>query len=122
MALACPACGFLTISEDFYGSFEICPVCGWEDDNVQLANPCSGGGANKESLADCQKRVGTWSAEQMRRFERDSHWRPLSEEEIVWFTDAAEKKHWTFIGETAPQYAYWRAPRKPEACQNLAGG
>ena len=112
MALACPACGFLTISEDFYGSFEICPVCGWEDDNVQLANPCSGGGANKESLVDCQKRAATWSAEQMLQFERDSDWRPLTEEEIAYFAAIAKKKPWTFKGELEPAQAYWQKAKK----------
>ncbi|WP_415248504.1 CPCC family cysteine-rich protein [Thauera sp.] len=51
--LPCPCCGFLTLEEE-YGSYSICPVCGWEDDSVQLANPCSGGGANKQSLAEAQ--------------------------------------------------------------------
>src|ERR1044071_2060874 len=106
MTLACPGCGFRTIGEEFYGSYEICPVCGWEDDAVQLANPCSGGGANKESLVECQKREATWSAEQMRRFEHDSDWRPLSDEEIAHFAAIAKKKHWTFMGETAPALAY----------------
>jgi Cysteine-rich CPCC len=108
MMLACPGCGFRTISEGFYGTYDICPVCGWEDDAVQLANPCSGGGANKESLADCQKRSATWSSEQMRAFERDPDWRPLSEAEIAYFTSIATKKLWTFMGETAPEFAYWR--------------
>lgn len=42
--LPCPSCGFLTL-EDFYGSYAICPICNWEDDGVQLANPTSNGGA-----------------------------------------------------------------------------
>lgn len=24
---------------DWFGTYEICGVCGWEDDHVQLANP-----------------------------------------------------------------------------------
>jgi Cysteine-rich CPCC len=34
--------------EGAYGSYVICDVCGWEDDQVQLANPACGGGANSE--------------------------------------------------------------------------
>jgi uncharacterized Zn finger protein (UPF0148 family) len=50
---ACPACGFRVFARG-YGSYEVCPICDWEDDGVQLANPTSGGGANAESLADMQ--------------------------------------------------------------------
>ncbi len=36
---ACPACGFKTLEGDWFGTYDICGVCGWEDDHVQLANP-----------------------------------------------------------------------------------
>ena len=32
------------------GGYEICRVCGWEDDPVQANNPAFEGGANKLSL------------------------------------------------------------------------
>jgi Cysteine-rich CPCC len=32
------------------GAFEICPVCGWEDDPAQSADPGLAGGANEPSL------------------------------------------------------------------------
>jgi hypothetical protein len=52
MSLACPCCGHLTTPDDgsFPGSFVICPVCFWEDDDVQLDNPDFAGGANRPSL------------------------------------------------------------------------
>ena len=111
MKLACPGCGFRTISDKAYGSDDICPVCGWEDDSVQLANPCSGGGANRESLCECQKAVEKWSKEEMAVFERDPGWRPLSEEEIAYFESVRKQAHWTFMGDTEPELAYWRKPR-----------
>ncbi|MBF0313784.1 MAG: hydrolase [Oligoflexia bacterium] len=46
----CPCCGSLTRSEEEYGTFEICDVCGWEDDFAQAKNPDFEGGANKPSL------------------------------------------------------------------------
>lgn len=44
----CPCCQNLTISEP--GDFEICEVCGWEDDPVQSSDPSFAGGANRLSL------------------------------------------------------------------------
>jgi len=45
----CPLCGSKTITEP--GAYEICPVCGWEDDPVQSKDPDYAGGANTQSLA-----------------------------------------------------------------------
>ena len=36
------------------GSFDICPYCGWEDDDLQLNNPDYSGGANNLSLNEYQ--------------------------------------------------------------------
>lgn len=80
----CPSCGFLVFGEP-PGSYEICDLCGWEDDHVQLANPAMGGGANKKSLFESQlvalqrfpvgvSVVGTTL--------RAPGWRPLRPEEI----------------------------------------
>jgi hypothetical protein len=46
----CPCCGFRTLEEEERGGFEICGVCGWEDDLVQYRDPGYRGGANHESL------------------------------------------------------------------------
>lgn len=55
--LPCPCCGFLTIPDDgtFPGSFYTCPVCHWEDDDIQFDNPDLRGGANKMSLNEAMK-------------------------------------------------------------------
>lgn len=45
---ACPVCGQHTLSER--GAYEICGVCGWEDDPAQSGAPDLAGGANRESL------------------------------------------------------------------------
>ena len=44
----CPVCGELTLDEE--RMFDICPICGWEDDNVQFKDPDFWGGANYFSL------------------------------------------------------------------------
>lgn len=44
----CPCCGKKTLEEqDFYN---ICPVCGWEDDPGQHEHPADAIGANDMSL------------------------------------------------------------------------
>ncbi|RYH33154.1 MAG: hypothetical protein EON54_20535 [Alcaligenaceae bacterium] len=53
----CPCCGQLTLDE--VGGFEICDVCGWEDDPVQSSAPDYAGGANKESLNEARKQWQT---------------------------------------------------------------
>jgi hypothetical protein len=49
----CPCCGHLTLSGP-PGSYEICRICGWEDDLVQLLDPWFEGGANEPSLIQAQ--------------------------------------------------------------------
>lgn len=44
----CPCCGKYRFEEP--GEYEICQVCGWEDDPVQRKDPDFEGGANKLSL------------------------------------------------------------------------
>lgn len=58
----CPCCGFLTLSEDTHETFEICPVCNWEDDDVQFNNPDFRGGANQESLNEARENFKKFGA------------------------------------------------------------
>lgn len=51
----CPCCKYLTLGEKPPGTFEICPICCWEDDYAQYNNPELTGGANKESLTQARK-------------------------------------------------------------------
>ncbi|MFC5904955.1 CPCC family cysteine-rich protein [Streptomyces zhihengii] len=53
LTIPCVCCGHLTLSEP-PGSYEICPVCFWEDDRVQLRWPDWTGGANRPSLIEAQ--------------------------------------------------------------------
>ena len=58
----CPCCGFLTLSEGTHETFEICPVCNWEDDYVQYKDPDFKGGANKESLNEARENYKKFGA------------------------------------------------------------
>ena len=108
--LPCPACGFLTV-EECYGSYSICPVCGWEDDGVQLANHTSGGGANTESLAVAQQSaLGKYplhvSASQ--GYSRSGNWRPLNIVEIAEAESLRKVNHWHTSAVLTESEAYWK--------------
>lgn len=49
----CPCCGFYTLESR--GNYEICPVCFWEDDEVQESEPDMRGGANQASLNEARE-------------------------------------------------------------------
>jgi hypothetical protein len=55
MDRACPCCGYLTLPDSHPGSFDLCPICYWEDDPIQLAAPDYAGGANPFSLRQSQQ-------------------------------------------------------------------
>lgn len=87
----CPCCGFLTYEEP-PGSYEICSICGWEDDPVQAANPCYAGGANSESLERAQDNFQSTPDADLNEykaygFQLDAKWRPLNVIERQIFSD-----------------------------------
>ena len=52
--LTCACCGYVTLPFD-RGNCEACPICCWEDDPVQFADPTFEGGANEVSLVEAQR-------------------------------------------------------------------
>lgn len=51
MKYRCPCCGYYTFENEpattlHDACFDICPVCYWEDDPVQLEDPTFAGGAD----------------------------------------------------------------------------
>ena len=50
----CPVCGNYSFEEK--GAYEICPICGWEDDPVQRREPDFEGGANTLSLNEARRK------------------------------------------------------------------
>jgi len=50
MKYCCPCCGYYTFDERPNGNYDICPVCFWEDDPIQLKRPNFIEGVNGISL------------------------------------------------------------------------
>jgi len=108
----CPSCGFVVFEEGAYGSGEVCPVCAWKDDAAQLANPCSGGGANDRSLLDSQvaalEKIPLLFCECEGRH-RDPAWRPLLPQEVAFHEHYRRAEHWFFKEIRDAEGAYWHS-------------
>ncbi len=113
----CPCCGYLVFTEE-PGSYDICPICFWEDDLFQLRFADTAGGANAVSLLDGQRTYATIGACEARLIahvrqptavdQRDTGWRPLDPardkiEDVRTVTNAAQ----TYPEDPTTLY-YWR--------------
>ena len=86
----CPCCGYVVFSEP-PDSYELCPICSWQDEALHLQFPTSygQGGANHITLAEAQRNFLAYGASKpyltafVRRptpFDRrDVGWRPIDE-------------------------------------------
>ena len=111
MLYPCPACGF-EVFIDSVGSYDICPICGWEDDAVQLRFPFMRGGANGICLFEWQQNIiqnYPLNISEFKEYQRDKLWRPLTEKDNA--DDNSFPKtgfdYFLAIGEENPNY-YWR--------------
>ena len=68
----CPCCGFYTFDEKSNGNYDICPVCFWEDDPIQLEDNEYEGGANRVSLVQARHNFLSFGAceEEMKKHVR----------------------------------------------------
>lgn len=83
---ACPCCGYKTLKEQ-PGLYEICQVCFWEDEPIQLDDPNYEGGANRVSLRQgqnnfikfgaCEKKMIKNVRQPTKEEQRDEDWKPL---------------------------------------------
>jgi hypothetical protein len=83
--IACPCCGCKTIAD----SYDICDICGWENDPVQTHDPDTRGESRR--LREAQRNFATLGAKDRHKLgidivrppgpedERDPDWRPLRE-------------------------------------------
>ena len=51
----CVCCGAHTLREPGGGSDAICPLCGWQDDAVQNADPHETAGPNDQTLSEARR-------------------------------------------------------------------
>lgn len=97
----CPCCGYLVFSTP-PGGYELCPVCDWEDDDVQLAFPMMPGGANSDSLYEHQQTFLKVSTPEFRATtsmrppqhgeQKDPQWRPLDPVRDRYLRDSPEDR------------------------------
>jgi hypothetical protein len=62
----CPCCGYLTLHERLPDSWEICPVCFWQQDPGQNEDPDDECGANNVSLNQARANFHLFSAAEQR--------------------------------------------------------
>ena len=62
MKYKCPCCGYNTFDNKPDGSYDICKVCFWEDDPIQLKDPTYEGGANTVSLIQAKENYKEFGA------------------------------------------------------------
>lgn len=105
--IACPCCGYLVFDER--GCYEICPVCFWEDDGVQIADPWFSGGANEPSLEQSQRNFAQSQAgvrAATKGYTKDPDWRPVRKGDRKHVTTPGEIDEKNKTGEAIP-YEYW---------------
>ena len=112
----CPCCGYLSFSEP-PGSYDICEICYWEDDLVQLRDPRYAGGANVASLLEAQSNFATrgWCEDRVAPYvrpplpddARDGTWRRLEPPDLV----PVQGSIWIGNRLDLDKVYYWRRPR-----------
>jgi hypothetical protein len=114
----CPCCGYLMF-EGKPGSYDICEICYWEDDDVQLRDPHFAGGANALSLLESQRNFAAFGATE-RRFlpyvrppkaseRRDPGWR-LADPEHDNLEHSLPEGGWTGPWPNDLTQLYWWRP------------
>ena len=111
----CPCCGYLVFAEA-PGSYEICPICYWEDDISQLRF-FDMGGANIP-LTEAQKNFKNLGAIEERFTEhvrkpsaddkRDPNWRPLNRLRDIPEIRASGKDYGNSYPADSTSLYYWK--------------
>lgn len=114
--LPCPCCGYLVFDEPV-GSYDICPICKWEDDDVQLRFPDFAGGPNAPSLIEAQRNFAQCGASDPRSVSsvrrpaaediRDPGWRPVDPQRDLFKMERRQDGTREWPAEYSRLY-YWR--------------
>ncbi|MGF1642921.1 MAG: CPCC family cysteine-rich protein [Thiotrichales bacterium] len=114
----CPCCGYLVFERE-PGSHQVCPICYWEDNLVQLRFPLMAGAANHVSLLEGQRNFGEFGAAERRHANdtrapftdevRESGWRLLDPD----LDNPEEPRRGTNYADSYPErdptvMYYWR--------------
>ena len=110
----CPFCGYKTVGVT--GCHEICPICFWEDDSVQEADPWVKGGENSPTLFQAQINFKKYGAMEERFVsnvrlpnsgdKKDPKWIELVEADKEFCTTPREiEKAWG--SKNSLSYNYW---------------
>ena len=59
---SCPCCGYKVFTNPCPGSYDICPICYWEDDQLGYENPLEVQGCNGVSLKAAQENFDNFGA------------------------------------------------------------
>lgn len=112
----CPCCGYLVFDEP-PGSLDVCPICWWEDDPIQLADPYCVDGANDCSLDEAQRRFFRRDPEaadpaalrhpRNAAFRRDERWQPLTTRDDTAPPSILLRKQGDWPDDPSTLY-YWR--------------
>lgn len=110
------------------GSYEICPICFWEDDGVQFRWPTMAGGANRVSLVEAQQNYRSFGAcdHHGQQYVRppapdeplDPAWRPIDQARDSFEDwDAAERAPWPEDRSVLCWWLpnFWRRDTSPDA-------
>jgi hypothetical protein len=96
------------VHHDEPGTFEFCPVCGWQDDLSQLRFPTMGGGANAVSLVDAQQRFLARGGVGPQGRERDQEWRPVDPSKDYIEVSIEGRDYGSTYAWDRTAYYYWR--------------
>lgn len=102
----CPCCGYLVFDEE-PGSYDICEVCGWEDDLSQLRFATTGGGPNHAALVACQQQFIAANQTVPDRH-RDPEWRPLDLDVDRVEVPEPGREYGMTYADDGMAYYYWR--------------
>ncbi len=111
----CPCCGY-EVFDSSPGSFDICPICFWEDDGVQLFFPLTDGGANRCSLVEaqvnfvqfgaCERSMAKNARPPAANDRRDPLWFPLWERRVD-IPDLADAPQGSSTAKSVADLCYW---------------